>query len=504
MNESNNNKRFLIIASLLFLAVSSLRPIAWAEGAKDREKALIDREKQLQAREQELNERMKKLGIDSSDARLPEAKPGQCFAKIVIPQKYESVTEKVKVSEESTKIDVIPSVYKTVEERFVVEDATDKIVEIPAVFDSVEEKILIEPTKRIWLDGRDSNAKEAPATWVSAAKSSGILTGEKEGQCFVEFFQPARYKTEQHEVVKREAGTRIEVVPAQYEWAEERVVVKEASDKIVDIPAVYETVEEKILERAAYTTWKKGRGPIEKIDNSTGEIMCMVEVPATYKTVEKRVLKTPATSKKVTIPAEYETMRVRKLVTTATKKDVPVPAVYEVVNKKVKISDEAITWREDTKGGSGEPTGRAICRGTVPAKYKTVTKQIIKTPATSKVVKVPAKYKTVKVRKLVKPAQRNITTVPAKYETVTKKHIVADAKQAWRPVLCETNTSPKLIEEIQRAVKRAGYDPGTIDGHMGRKTYTAIEAFQKAQGFGTGGITLRTLEALGVSKEKPL
>jgi hypothetical protein len=54
--------------------------------------------------------------------------------------------------------------------------------------------------------------------------------------------------------------------------------------------------------------WKKGRGPIEKIDAATGEIMCLVEVPATYK-----VMDTPPTTREVTVPAEYKTVKVQKL-----------------------------------------------------------------------------------------------------------------------------------------------------------------------------------------------
>ena len=79
-------------------------------------------------------------------------------------------------------------------------------------------------------------------------------------------------------------------------------------------PPVYENVTERILVKPAYTTWKKGRGPIEKINQATGEIMCLVEVPAEYRTVTKRVLKTPAGTKKVTIPAVYKTVKKRIMV----------------------------------------------------------------------------------------------------------------------------------------------------------------------------------------------
>jgi hypothetical protein len=74
-----------------------------------------------------------------------------------------------------------------------------------------------------------------------------------------------------------------------------RVTTREASERVETIPAKYEEVEEKVLVEEAHSVWQKGRGLIEKVDNTTGEIMCLVEVPASYKTVRKQVVVKPAT-----------------------------------------------------------------------------------------------------------------------------------------------------------------------------------------------------------------
>ncbi|MFT7127607.1 MAG: hypothetical protein ACI9HX_001285, partial [Pseudoalteromonas tetraodonis] len=50
------------------------------------------------------------------------------------------------------------------------------------------------------------------------------------------------------------------------------------------MPTAYEDIEEKILVRAARTVWKQGTGPIQKIDEATGEIMCLIEEPVVHKT----------------------------------------------------------------------------------------------------------------------------------------------------------------------------------------------------------------------------
>lgn len=50
----------------------------------------------------------------------------------------------------------------------------------------------------------------------------------------------------------------------------------------------------------------------------------------------------------------------------------------------------------------------------------------------------------------------------------------------------ETKSRPK-VKEIQLALANAGYNPGPIDGKMGRQTREAIKAFQKANGLGVDG-----------------
>jgi hypothetical protein len=279
----------------------------------------------------------------------------------------------------------------------------------------------------------------------------------KPGECYARVFVPPAYKAETARVLRREASERIEsspakyewveervevqgpsetveVVPETYEWVEERVMVSPAASRTEVVPPVYETVKERVIDTPAHTEWKKGRGPLERIDHATGEIMCLVEVPATYKTVTKRVLKTPSATRVVEIPA----------------------------------------------------------------KYQIVKKRVMKTPPQTKVVKVPAKYKTVKVQQLTTPAQTRSIPVPAEYQWVSKQVKVAEGKMAWRTVLCETNTTPQAVETLQRALEKAGYSPGKIDGVIGSKTRSALESYQRAKGLPVGGLTLDTLKSLGV------
>ncbi|MDP8033721.1 peptidoglycan-binding domain-containing protein [Pasteurella atlantica] len=299
----------------------------------------------------------------------PNAKPGECYARVLTPVKYDIKTEKVLAKAASETIAIIPATYKTVEERVLVTEKSTKLQVIPATYKTVEEKILVSPEKEV----------------------------------------------------------------------------------LVKVPATYKTVEEKILVRPAYTTWKRGVNPItglgtpytkitkngkivSKHDQTTGEIMCLVEVPAKYKVVSKRVVATPAT-----------------------------------VERKV-----------------------------IPAKYKMVSKRVVVTPATTKEIVIPAKYKTITVKKLQTAAKTVKTKVPAEYKTVEKRVVSAQPVLEWREILCETNTTPDLIRQLQTELNRQGYRSGPVDGVLGHETLSAVVKYQKAHNLATGQLTLATLKSLGL------
>jgi len=230
--------------------------------------------------------------------------------------------------------------------------------------------------------------------------------------------------------------------------------------------------------------------------------MCLIEVPATYKIVRKNMVATPATTRKVEILAEYTTVKVRELVEDATASASDVPAKYKTVKVNKKIADASFVWHEvhNREHPANTRTGHKICLTEKPAKYKDVTRRVVKTPATTRKVEIPAKYETIKVRKLVADAQEKRITIPAKYETVTTRELAAEGHMEWRSILCKTNMTAGRITQIQQALKQAGYNPGSIDGVVGHETMSAVNAFQKDKGLPLDKyLNLATLKALGVS-----
>ena len=291
----------------------------------------------------------------------------------------------------------------------------------------------------------------------STAKDALYPPNAKAGECFAKVKVPEKYETYTEEVVKQQASEKIEVVPPKFEWVEEKVLVKDASfelkvvpaqfewveEKVLikpaytvleDVAAQYETKEEKILVKPAQTVWKKGRGPIEKIDGSTGEILCLIEEPAEYKVVSKKVLKAPA----------------------------------------------------------------KVAKKEIPAEYKVVKKKVMKTPPTTQKVEIPAEYTTIKVRKQVQAAQEKRIPIPEEKQTVTKTKKVSDGKLEWKSILCETNMSVEVVKKIQVALKDAGFYNGPIDGVIGAGTLAGLRSYQNQKGLATGGITMESLSKLGV------
>lgn len=75
-----------------------------------------------------------------------------------------------------------------------------------------------------------------------------------------------------------------------------------------------------------------------------------------------------------------------------------------------------------------------------------------------------------------------------------KAQIVEPAKEKSA---ISVKSHPK-VKEVQTALKNAGFNPGNIDGHLGKQTREAIRAFQKANNLTINGkVNKKTWELLG-------
>jgi hypothetical protein len=209
-----------------------------------------------------------------------------------------------------------------------------------------EGKLDKETKAALEAERRAKMAEEKAQTAGAVSPEMALLPPEaKPGECSARVFVPPTYSTSTEQVLKRGPSEQVEIIPAQYQWVEEQVLVSEASSRMEEVPAQYDWEEETVLVRPAHTTWKKGRGLIEKVDNTTGEIMCLVEVPAQYRTVRKKVMVKPPANRLIEIPANYKTVRVKKMVSPPKEQRIPYAPEYETITKTKQVSEGRMEWR---------------------------------------------------------------------------------------------------------------------------------------------------------------
>lgn len=271
------------------------------------------------------------------------------------------------------------------------------------------------------------------------------------GECYGLVYVPPQLRSIVEEKLAVAASERIEVVPAQYEYVNETVVLPAGKRRKVITPAVTETVEaivtvpgakQRVAVPATYKTVQEevtlSQGAQLKtsklLDSDEGAAICLIEAPTSKQTVSKRVVDRPATT---------------KLVETA-------------------------------------------------ARERLVKRKKVITPAVTALVPVPERTITRRVKKLVAPASTRAVPVPARYETVTRQEIETPARAEWQRVLCETNFTPSLVQSLQEALKREGLYKGPAHGDMNTQTAAAVRLYQERNQLPSGGLSLTTLEHLGV------
>ncbi len=424
---------------------------------------------------------MKKCDNNFSAAMpRPVAEPqisSDCYADVLIPAKFETVTEKVEVEPETVRYEPIPATYKTVTEEVMVQQEMVRQIPIPATYKTVTEKVLIKP----------ESIRKEPV--------------------------PPTYKTVTEQVLIKPESTRIKVIPATYKTVTEQVLAKEASTRLVSTPAVFETVTETVQVSEAHKVWKRGRAwigqaidvqplrgfevgadgrvrgnKVEKgwanADNYSldDDVMCLVEVPAEYKTIKRQVLKTPAGVREEEIPAVFKTVTRQVVDTPARSEEITIPAEYGTVERRV----------IDTPASTRDVV--------VPAVYETISKTVVDRPASFREEVIPARFETISRKVIDQPASVREIKIPAKYRTLSHRVKVSDARTERRQILCETNANRAKIMQIQRALKEAGFDPGPIDGILRSQTMAAVNRYQQANGLPVDGyLNMETVKALGVN-----
>ncbi len=291
--------------------------------------------------------------------------------------------------------------------------------------------------KEKMMSMEDGSTASAP---VIAASGDLYPPNARPGECYARMLVPAQHRTVTKKVLKKEASERVQIIPATYKTVTKRVLVKPETTKLVEVPAKYATKTERIQVSPARTVWKKGAG-IDAASAGAG----------------------------------------------AAGGDSAAAIIDRFGNQKV-------------VGTRVTDTGEVMCLVEIPAQYKTVSKTVLVSPATTKKVTIPAEYKTVQVTELVTAAQEKRIKIPEEYGTVTRTELVQAEQLTWVPVLCQVNMTSRNVSQLQGALKRQGCYSCEVDGIMGPCTFRGAQCYAKRKGlpYGENFVTIETINSLGL------
>jgi len=432
----------------------------------------------------------------------PDAKAGECYARVVLPAQYEEVEEQVIVKEASEKISIVPAAYEETEEEIEVVPATKILEPIPATYKEEVETIEVKPVSRVWKTSLKKKALPVNPAILTVLEVNGVnLKSSEAGDCYKEYYVPRKFKIVAEDILIRTEHNATEIVEPEFEMVEQTVIVKPVGKEIVEVPAVYEETEEQVLVEAEKTVWKKGQNPAQKVSGATGEIMCLVKIPAKYRSIKKRVLKSPATTKIVEVPAETKVVKVKKLLSDTQVKYSAKPALYETIEKTELESEARFDWvhAKDNVDEEYKYTGNQVCLTEEKAKTVEVTKIVVDTPSRIEESVAPSVKTAVVVQKLASEAKEVKTPIEAEYKMMKKRKKIAATQIGWKRILCQTNMNKEVIAKIQDSLNDSGYKAGKADGVLGKGTKNALDKFQRDNSLATGGLTYETLDALKIN-----
>ena len=195
-------------------------------------------------------------GIDLADLP-PNARPGECYARVYVPPMFRTESEQILKKEAAERLEIIPARYETVTERVMVKPETTKLTQVPAKYENVKETLLVAPARTEWQKGPCDPKRQ-------------IDNATGECLCLVEI--PPRYKTVTRRVMVTPPTTREIVIPAEYKTVKKQVEISPPAERRIPIAAEYTTVTRQVKTSDAHMKWVpidcKTRAPLYDRDTT--------------------------------------------------------------------------------------------------------------------------------------------------------------------------------------------------------------------------------------------
>jgi len=174
----------------------------------------------------------------------PNAKPGECYAKVFVPPEFETVTDRVCVREESERLEIIPAEYEWVEEQVLVKEASTQLVEVPAQFEVQDRLVQTSPGHTTWV-------KEQQARCVADT------AGPPPRDIFCLVSAPPTTINVQAECLTKPATVEQVTIPAEYQTVRKQKCVQPATTRRIPIPAEYRDIEKTVMIAPGRMEWQR-------------------------------------------------------------------------------------------------------------------------------------------------------------------------------------------------------------------------------------------------------
>lgn len=175
----------------------------------------------------------------------PNAKPGECYAKVFLPPEFETVTERICVREESERLEIVPAEYEWVEEQVVVKEASTELVAVAAQFEMQDRLVQTSPGHTTWV--------KQPDTRCVADNTQG--PPPKDVFCLVS--APPTTLNVQAECLSKPATVEKVAVAAEYQTIRKQVCVKPATTRTIPIPAEFKEIEKTVMVTPGHMEWQR-------------------------------------------------------------------------------------------------------------------------------------------------------------------------------------------------------------------------------------------------------
>jgi Putative peptidoglycan binding domain len=398
-------------------------------------------------------------GSPAAPAPVAANVPTECYATVVTEPRFENREERVLKTPATKRYEPIAPTYKQITEQVLVSPSYTRQIPVPATYKTVSEEIVVRP----------ESFREEPIAGTFKTVSERVMTKPESKRLET---TPPTFKTASEKVMVAPERKEVRVIPATYGEKEETIIISPASVRVETIPATFKTVSEQVLMRAESVVYEP------------------IAVP--MKVVSERALAAEASFRLEPTAASYKTVSERVVVREASKRLEVVPAVFETITERMKVADATREWKRGrawvgqalsvrpvrgfVAGADGTVDGVKVdtaltaanntsldddvmCLVEVPEKFESVTRQVLKSPATTRTVDVPAEYGYVSKQVLDVPAGTRRVEIPAVYQTVTRQVIDADKLRAAGYKFDERGdiTATPKGERVLRAADVAGY-----------------------------------------------